>query len=45
VRVTRSAATVRLARVGGHSFYNNLRGKLRWGGLSPAQDGGEGETA
>ncbi len=47
VRITRSAATVHLARVGGNSFYNNLRGKLRWGGLpsGPAapEDGG-GET-
>lgn len=41
VRITRSTAAVRLARVAGHSFYDNLRGKLRWGGLS--QDGG-GET-
>lgn len=44
VRITRSAATVHLARVGGNGFYNNLRGKLRWGGLSsgPAglEDGG-----
>jgi NAD+ kinase len=46
VRVTRSAATVHLARVGGHSFYHNLRGKLRWGGLpqtpaNPPEGGGE----
>ncbi|HEV2852847.1 MAG TPA: NAD(+)/NADH kinase [Thermoanaerobaculia bacterium] len=44
VRITRSASTVSLARVAGHSFYDNLRGKLRWGGLSQSQDGG-GETA
>jgi NAD+ kinase len=43
VRVTRSTATVRLTRVVGRSFYDNLRGKLRWGGLSGAQEGG-GET-
>ena len=43
VRITRSAATVHLARVGGHSFYHNLRGKLRWGGL-PNPPEGEGGT-
>ncbi len=42
VRVTRSPATVHLARVGGHSFYHNLRGKLRWGGLSSTPEGGAG---
>ena len=43
VRVTRSAATVHLARVGGHSFYHNLRGKLRWGGLPHTQANTPGE--
>jgi len=33
VRVTRSAASVRLVKVSGRSFYDSLRGKLRWGGL------------
>ena len=37
VRVSRSAATVRLAKVTDRSFYDSLRGKLRWGGLD---DGG-----
>lgn len=37
VRVSRSAATVRLAKVSDRSFYDSLRGKLRWGGLD---DGG-----
>ncbi len=45
VRITRSAATVRLARVGGHSFYHNLRGKLRWGGLQSTPEGGGGTGA
>lgn len=36
VRVSRSAAIVRLAKVNDRSFYDSLRGKLRWGGL----DGG-----
>jgi NAD+ kinase len=42
VRITRSPNSVLLARVGGRSFYHNLRGKLRWGGLAGPQDGGEG---
>ena len=33
VCVTRSKATVRLAKVSERSFYDSLRGKLRWGGL------------
>jgi NAD+ kinase len=33
VRVTRSPASVRLVKVSGRSFYDSLRGKLRWGGL------------
>jgi NAD+ kinase len=37
VRVSRGAATVRLAKVSDRSFYDSLRGKLRWGGLD---DGG-----
>lgn len=36
VRVSRSDALVRLAKVSDRSFYDSLRGKLRWGGL----DGG-----
>jgi NAD+ kinase len=40
VRVTRSAARVRLARVSARSFYDNLRGKLRWGGLTEEAAGG-----
>jgi NAD+ kinase len=34
VSLTRSAATVRLAKVSGRRFYESLRGKLRWGGLA-----------
>ncbi len=33
VRVTRSLHPVRLIKVSGRSFYDGLRGKLRWGGL------------
>jgi hypothetical protein len=34
---------VRLVKTGGRTFYDALRGKLRWGGLEAAeepQDGG-----
>jgi NAD+ kinase len=34
VSITRSHATVRLAKVSGRRFYESLRGKLRWGGLA-----------
>jgi NAD+ kinase len=34
VSVTRSRATVRLVKVATPSFYDNLRAKLRWGGLA-----------
>ena len=34
VCVTRSQATVRLVKVDTPSFYDNLRAKLRWGGLA-----------
>ena len=45
VRITRSAATVRLAKVSDRSFYDSLRGKLRWGGLANGYEpGGGGET-
>lgn len=40
VRVTRSAARVLLARVSSRGFYDNLRGKLRWGGLTEEAAGG-----
>ncbi|MFY9826207.1 MAG: NAD(+)/NADH kinase [Thermoanaerobaculia bacterium] len=47
VSLTRSAATVRLAKVSGRRFYESLRGKLRWGGLAgeaedPGGERGEG---
>lgn len=49
VRIARGAARVRLAKVTRRSFYDNLRGKLRWGGLAeaplsgdPWSDGGGG---
>jgi NAD+ kinase len=44
VCISRSAATVRLAKLGERSFYDSLRGKLRWGGLTepgPGPDKGE----
>ncbi len=31
VRVTRGERRARLVRVSGRSFFDNLRGKLRWG--------------
>lgn len=34
VRVTRDAASVCLVKIDSRSFYDNLRGKLRWGGLA-----------
>jgi NAD+ kinase len=34
VRITRSPNVVRLVKAHVRSFYDNLRGKLRWGGLS-----------
>jgi NAD+ kinase len=43
VRITRSAATVRLAKVSGRSFYGSLRVKLRWGGLPDETEGPGGE--
>jgi len=39
VRVTRGAVRVQLAKVSERSFYDSLRGKLRWGGLSGVSDG------
>jgi NAD+ kinase len=46
VCVTRSKAMVRLAKVSERSFYDNLRGKLRWGGLaeSSVRPSGSGGT-
>lgn len=41
IRVYRSAQRVRLVKVGGRTFYDNLREKLRWGGLS----GGERDSS
>jgi NAD+ kinase len=40
VAVTQSAATVHLVKIGDRSFYDNLREKLRWGGLTRPDDGG-----
>lgn len=34
ISVARSARSVRLVKVSGRTFYDSLRGKLRWGGLS-----------
>ena len=44
VRITRSAASVRLAKVSGRSFYGSLRVKLRWGGLAGEQEDGEPDS-
>jgi NAD+ kinase len=47
VRVTRSARRARLVKVSDRTFYDSLRGKLRWGGLTVAahlgSDVGNGE--
>lgn len=43
VAITRSEATVRLVKVSGRTFYDSLRGKLRWGGLEG--DSGSGTAA
>jgi NAD+ kinase len=41
VSVTQSAAAVHLVKVSDRSFYDNLREKLRWGGLTrPDEEGG-----
>jgi NAD+ kinase len=42
VSITRGKTTVRLVRVSERTFYDNLRGKLRWGGLSGGPGEGEG---
>ncbi|HUF78641.1 MAG TPA: NAD(+)/NADH kinase [Thermoanaerobaculia bacterium] len=34
ISVARSARSVRLVKVSGRTFFDSLRGKLRWGGLS-----------
>lgn len=48
VRITRSEFKVRLVKVSERSFYDSLRGKLRWGGLSESGPstgaGGDGGT-
>lgn len=43
VRVTVSPAKVRLLKVGARSFYDSLRGKLRWGGLAGPEQEAEGD--
>jgi NAD+ kinase len=42
VAVTESAAAVHLVKISDRSFYDNLREKLRWGGLTRPDDGGGG---
>jgi NAD+ kinase len=42
VAITRSKATIKLIKVSERTFYDNLRGKLRWGGLNNG-DPGRGE--
>jgi NAD+ kinase len=47
IRVSRSERVSRLVKVSGRTFYDSLRGKLRWGGLNVAahlgSDRGRGE--
>lgn len=43
VSITRSKATVKLIKVSERTFYDNLRGKLRWGGLTNGGPAGDGE--
>jgi NAD+ kinase len=43
VSITRSKATVKLIKVSERTFYDNLRGKLRWGGLHNGGPDGDGE--
>jgi NAD+ kinase len=43
VSITRSKATVKLIKVSERTFYDNLRGKLRWGGLHNVGLSGDGE--
>jgi len=38
VAITRSAAAVKLIKVSERTFYDNLRGKLRWGGLHGGEE-------
>ena len=45
VRINRSAATVRLAKVSERGFYDSLRGKLRWGGLPEPGEPGTGGSS
>lgn len=40
VAVTQSAAAVHLVKINQRSFYDNLREKLRWGGLTHPDEGG-----
>jgi NAD+ kinase len=41
VRITRGAVKVQLAKVSERSFYDSLRGKLRWGGLAGGSEGSD----
>lgn len=46
VSITRSKASVKLIKVSERTFYDNLRGKLRWGGLhntGGSADGADGD--
>lgn len=40
VSIVQSGTAVRLVKVSGRTFYDSLRGKLRWGGLEGADGGG-----
>ncbi len=43
VSITRGKAAVKLIKVSERTFYDNLRGKLRWGGLHNGGSTGDGE--
>lgn len=42
VHISRSPAGIRLIKVGERGFFDNLRGKLRWGGLDGRSESGGG---
>jgi NAD+ kinase len=41
IRISRSASKIVLVKVSGRGFFDNLRGKLRWGGFEGAADAAE----
>jgi NAD+ kinase len=45
VRIGRGPGKIRLIKVGDRGFYDNLRGKLRWGGLAGSGEPSGGEPS